>query len=247
MLARDVAVLADIGVGDVIFLLKRADHVDKRIELRLRHVLLVKIAHQADVDVVRPVGLDLAYPAETHFDLAVAGCRAVADHKMVKQSAHSAVTVIIVKAAGAALERAAVMHGDRPPVGVIVFGADDAKRIFRAHGTRARPRRRRLAIALLRNKKFLPDHKPGNIVDIVSHHDLVDAHMVKLGDVINRLPFFKSMIKTLRRLNGTGRSEICPGGAHGRTRTAGEKEKVRQDEKNKEECLFLKLLISVQN
>ena len=61
--------------------------------------------------------VDLTPPAVAHFDLAVAGRGAVADHEMVGEpvSHSSNIAVVIIERSGVTLSRAAVVHDNELP------------------------------------------------------------------------------------------------------------------------------------
>ena len=95
------------------------DQLFAGLQLTARRLTAIEIADQtnAERDVVQIVAVhvsavDLAPPAIAHFDLAVAGRGAVADHEMIGETVfHPAhMPVVIIKNTGAALSRATVVH-----------------------------------------------------------------------------------------------------------------------------------------
>ena len=96
----------------------------QRIPLAARDILTVKIAYQADLDLIGPVHLGLRPPTPAHFDLSVGRALAVADNKMIKKPTHPSCPVIPVKYPGVASQSSAVMHGDRAPPGIMMDRPD---------------------------------------------------------------------------------------------------------------------------
>jgi len=94
------------------------------VELRARWLIAIKIAYQTNAErnvvqiiAVHVATIDLTPPAIAHFDLAVAGGSAVADHEVVgKTVLHPAhMPMIIIKCAGVPLPRATVVHHNELP------------------------------------------------------------------------------------------------------------------------------------
>ena len=94
------------------------------VELRARWLVAIKIAYEtnAEGDVVQIIAVhvaavDLTPPTIAHFDLAVAGRSAVADHEVVgKTVLHPAdMPMIIIKNARVPLPRSAVVHHNELP------------------------------------------------------------------------------------------------------------------------------------
>lgn len=101
-----------------------ADQFFATVELRARRLVTIKITDQANPegDVVQIIAVNVASvnltaPAIAHFDLAVAGRSAIANHKMVSESVlHPAkMSMVIIERGSVALTRPAVMNDNVLP------------------------------------------------------------------------------------------------------------------------------------
>ena len=97
-------------------------------------MVAIEIAHQTDAerDIVQIVAVDmaavdLAAPAVSHFNLAVAGRSPIANHEMIGEPIlHPAdVPVVIIEHPRVALPRAAIMDDDKLPTTPLHGGAAD--------------------------------------------------------------------------------------------------------------------------
>ena len=94
------------------------------VELRARWLIAIEIADQANPEgnvvqiiAVNVASVNLTAPAIPHFDLAVAGRGAVADHKMISESVlHPAkMSMVIIEGGSVALTSPAVMNDNVLP------------------------------------------------------------------------------------------------------------------------------------
>ena len=111
------------------------DEFVARVELCARWLIAVKVAYQTNAErnvvqiiAVHVAAVDLSPPAVAHFDLAVAGGSAVADHEMVgKAILHPAnMSMIIIKNVRVPLPRTAVMHHNKLPAAPLHWRASDS-------------------------------------------------------------------------------------------------------------------------
>ena len=108
--------------------LEMAEQFDECCRLALRRPLLLEIPNQTDTDGVLVVGTagnvtspELFRPARTRFNLAVAGIRSVADHKMIRQPVlHVPLAAMVgIELRRVARRRGAVMNNEVfPPIRV---------------------------------------------------------------------------------------------------------------------------------
>jgi len=218
---------SDAAQGNIILLPKNPDQVDQRAELGVRDILLIKIAHQTQLDIVRPVGLDLFHPAPTHLNRSIRGVGSVADHKVIKQPSHMTAPMVTIKEPGASLQGAAVMNRNRRPVVSISIGADDLAHFFNRDGLiRPGDDGNRL---LPRDKQSLPRDKLAGTVNVIDAHELADFHMVALGNAIQGFTSFDRVVHTAAGRGNRIGSEARRGKMFGGSGAAVQKKREKQN------------------
>ena len=119
----------DVAIVDLAAALaKVTDQFLATFQLGPRRLVVIKIAYQtnAERDIVQIIAMDvaaidLAPPAISHFNLPVAGRCAVANDEMIGQTVpHPAhMSMVIIKNAGIALPRPAIVNDDELPAAAL--------------------------------------------------------------------------------------------------------------------------------